>query len=49
MGAAAREVNQDAFWLVHNFLFTGEGQSVANPNKKGVQLKNKATSEREEL
>ena len=39
MAAAAQEVNQDAFWLVHDFLFTGEGQSVVNLDKEAVQLK----------
>jgi len=37
--AAAQEVNQEAFWLVHDFLFTSEGQSVAKLDKKAVQLK----------
>ena len=32
-------MNQDAFWLVHDFLFTGEGQSVANLDKKAVLFK----------
>ena len=32
-------MNQDAFWLVHDFLFTGEGQSVANLDKEAVLLK----------
>lgn len=39
MAAAAQEVNQDAFWLVYDFLFTGKGQSVANLDKKTVLLK----------
>ena len=39
MVAAAQEVNQDAFWLVHDFLFTSEGQSVAQLDRKAVQLK----------
>jgi len=39
MTAAAQEVGQEAFWLVHDFLFTGEGQSVANLDKKAVLLK----------
>jgi protein-disulfide isomerase len=39
MAAAAQEVNQDAFWLVHDFLFTSEGQSVSNLERKAVQLK----------
>jgi len=39
MAAAAREVSLEAFWLVHDFLFTNEGQSVANLDRKAVQLK----------
>jgi protein-disulfide isomerase len=39
MAAAAREVSLEAFWLVHDFLFTTEGQSVANLDRKAVQLK----------
>jgi len=39
MAAAAQGVGQEAFWLVHDFLFTSEGQSVANLDRKAVQLK----------
>jgi len=39
MAAAAQEVGQEAFWLVHDFLFTREGQSVAKLDRKAVQLK----------
>src|SRR4030043_210822 len=39
MAAAAQEVNQDAFWLIHDFLFTSEGQSVAQLDRKATQLK----------
>jgi protein-disulfide isomerase len=39
MAAAAQEVGQDAFWLIHDFLFTSEGQSVANLGRKAIQLK----------
>ena len=39
MAAAAQEVSSEAFWLVHDFLFTGEGQSVAKLDRKAVQLK----------
>jgi protein-disulfide isomerase len=39
MAAAAQEVNPSAFWLVHDFLFTSEGQSVANLERKALQLK----------
>jgi len=39
MAEAAREISPEAFWLVHDFLFTNEGQSVANLDRKAVQLK----------
>lgn len=39
MAAAAYEVNNDAFWVVHDFFFTKEGQSVANIEKKALRLK----------
>jgi len=39
MAAAAQEVSQEAFWLVHDFLFTSEGQSVAQLDRKAIQLK----------
>jgi protein-disulfide isomerase len=39
MTAAAQEVSEEAFWLVHDFLFTNEGQSVAKLDRKAVQLK----------
>ena len=39
MAAAAQEVGQEAFWLVHDFLFTHEGQNVAKLEKKAVQMK----------
>jgi protein-disulfide isomerase len=39
MAAAAQEVSQEAFWLIHDFLFTSEGQSVAQLDRKAVQLK----------
>jgi protein-disulfide isomerase len=39
MAEAAWEISPEAFWLVHDFLFTNEGQSVANLDKKAVQLK----------
>lgn len=39
MAAAAQEVSQEAFWLIHDFLFTSEGQSVANLDRKAVQMK----------
>jgi protein-disulfide isomerase len=39
MAAAAQEVSLEAFWLVHDFLFTGEGQTVAKLDRKAIQLK----------
>jgi protein-disulfide isomerase len=39
MAAAAQEVGEEAFWLVHDFLFTNEGQNVAKLERKAVQMK----------
>ena len=39
MAAAAQEVSSEAFWLVHDFLFTNEGQNVAKLERKAVQMK----------
>ena len=39
MAAAAQEVGEEAFWLVHDYLFTGEGQNVAKLERKAVQMK----------
>ena len=39
MASAAQEVSQEAFWLVHDFLFTNEGQNVAKLERKAVQVK----------
>jgi protein-disulfide isomerase len=39
MTAAAQEVSHEAFWLVHDFLFTNEGQNVAKLERKAVQMK----------
>jgi protein-disulfide isomerase len=39
IAAAAQEVGQEAFWLVHDFLFTNEGQNVAKLERKAVQMK----------
>jgi protein-disulfide isomerase len=39
MNAAAREVSEEAFWLVHDFLFTNEGKSVAKLDRKALQSK----------
>ena len=39
MAAAAQDVSLEAFWLVHNFFFTPEGQNVAKLEKKAVQTR----------
>jgi len=39
MAAAAQEVGQEAFWLIHDFLFTNEGQNGAKLERKAVQMK----------
>lgn len=39
MAAAAQEVSNEAFWIVHDFFFTQEGQNIANLEKGVVKLK----------
>jgi protein-disulfide isomerase len=39
IAAAAQEVDNGAFWLVHDFLFTNEGQNVAKLEMRAVQKK----------
>ena len=39
MAAAAQDVSPEAFWVVHDFLFTNEGQNVAKLERKAVQMK----------
>ena len=39
MAAAAQEVSNEAFWIVHDFFFTKEGQDVANLEKGVVKQK----------
>jgi len=39
MAAAAQDVSLEAFWLVHDFFFTPEGQNVAKLEKKAVQTR----------
>jgi protein-disulfide isomerase len=39
LAAAAQEVSNEAFWIVHDFLFTDEGQAVAKLDKEAVRLK----------
>jgi protein-disulfide isomerase len=37
--AAVQEVNPEAFWLVHDFLFTEEGQALLKEEKETVKKK----------
>ena len=37
MAAAAQEVSNEAFWIVHDFFFTKEGQNIANLEKGAVK------------
>jgi protein-disulfide isomerase len=39
LAAAAQAVSNDAFWAVHDFLFTEEGQTLAKGDKDGVKQK----------
>jgi len=39
MAAAAQEVSSVAFWFVHDFFFTAEGQNVAKLEKKLLQIR----------
>jgi protein-disulfide isomerase len=39
MAAAAQEINNETFWLVHDFFFTDEGQNVARLEKEAVKQK----------
>jgi protein-disulfide isomerase len=39
MVAAAQEVNNDAFWVLHDFLFTREGQTLLNSDKETIRKK----------
>jgi len=39
MAAAAQEVSNEGFWLIHDFFFTKEGQNIANLEKGVVKLK----------
>jgi protein-disulfide isomerase len=39
MAAAAQEASNEAFWIVHDFFFTKEGQDMANLEKGVVKLK----------
>jgi len=37
--AAVQEVSNDAFWLIHDFMFSNEGQALANADKGAVKKK----------
>ena len=39
MAAAAQEVSNEAFWIVHDFFYTKEGQDIANLEKGAVKQK----------
>jgi protein-disulfide isomerase len=39
MAAAAQEVSNEAFWIVHDFFFTKEGQDMANQERGVVKQK----------
>jgi len=39
MSAAAQEVSNEAFWVVHDFLFSNEGQGVATGDKEALKQK----------
>jgi len=39
MAAAAQEISNEAFWVVHDFFFTKEGQDVSNLEKGAVRKK----------
>ena len=38
LAASAQEVGNEAFWIVHDFFFTQEGQNIANLEKGAVKL-----------
>ena len=37
--AAVQEVSNEAFWLIHDFMFSNEGQALANADKGAVKKK----------
>jgi len=37
MAAAAQEVSPEAFWLVHDFLFSDEGQALIKGEKQAIR------------
>jgi protein-disulfide isomerase len=39
MAAAAQKISNEAFWVVHDFLFSNEGQVVVHGEKNGIKQK----------
>ncbi|MGQ9648033.1 MAG: thioredoxin domain-containing protein [Thermodesulfobacteriota bacterium] len=39
MAAAAQEVSNEAFWLIHDFFFTKEGQDIAHQKRETIKQK----------
>ena len=39
MAAAVEQVNPEAFWLIHDFLFSNEGQTLLKGEKEPVKQK----------
>jgi protein-disulfide isomerase len=39
MAAAAQEISSEAFWVVHDFFFSNEGQALTQGEKDGVRQK----------
>jgi len=39
MAAAAQEISNEAFWVIHDFFFTDEGQNIASLEKNVVKQK----------
>jgi hypothetical protein len=39
MAAAVQEVSNEAFWLIHDFMFSNEGQALVNGDKGAVKQK----------
>jgi protein-disulfide isomerase len=37
IAASAQEINNEAFWAVHDFIFTNEGQAIASLDKEAVK------------
>jgi protein-disulfide isomerase len=39
MAAATQEVSQEAFWVVHDFFFSDEGQTFVNKDREALKKK----------